>query len=88
MQLNAMMGAGRLGGGSLGGGPLGGSRMRVGHLGGTGRNKCGTLGRLGGTRFVRSIWRPGSRESLLPEPPSLPGTLLHPGTWSTALPAL
>ena len=53
------------------------------------RNKCGTLGRLGGTRFVRSIWRPESRESLLPEPPSLPGTLLlHPGTWSTALPAL
>ena len=55
-----MMGAGRLGGGSLGGGPLGGSRMRVGHLGGTGRNKCGTLGRLGGTRSVRSIWRPSS----------------------------
>ena len=47
---------GRLGGGRLGGGPLGGSRMTVGHLGGTDRNKCDTLGRLGGTRFVRSIW--------------------------------
>ena len=43
------------GAGRLGGGPLGGYRMMVGHLGGTGRNKCGTLGRLGGTRFVRSI---------------------------------